>query len=581
MPVTVGNGTVTPVVGTETDVAFIAPGTPLDNLSVYVVGGTGGGGGPLEFALYATVGGFRTRVAQKMIRGDDTPSIIDWDTGLGPLSGGSGGAGQTEQIDAGGTTYTVTVIDLSAGPAVPRNPVSVTIAGVDSFDTALDANFGQVFSLAPGATGTLPVFPGYAQLMDVAIDQGNLPPVTVTVAADCGPGSVLDTVVVSVDMTGRDDDIATVFRGIKLPVATRYFVSVSNNSNNSFAVTLTGITYSVSITAGGAVILNGDVIGPSNNNIVIKWDNVPLLLVGLGNFGAPVDAAIPIFDAGLGVWRNFALSGDATMDNAGLVTINPAFVNTLAGNVNGPSNANRWTSLVLPNTVGTPATIIPFVGTVPGDGWWYVAVTGVTVNRTVDLPAVPTAGEVVVITDEGAGGTAFLTAGNTITVNGNGPLVEGVASFVMTSAYPGPFGSICLQFDGTVWSIFADYAQNAPSSAQFTARTILGNNADVPAAAFTVVGGWWFVRMINLAIGGVDRTVNLPAAPLNGEVVVVKDGDGSLGNSGPPTNIIVNGNGNTIDGAASYTMTGVQNGIKGSITLQFDSTAPNPGWFII
>src|SRR5271170_1692479 len=172
MPVTVGNGSVTPVVGTEQDVATIAPGAPLDNISVYVVGGTGGGNGPLEYALYTTVGGVRTRVAQKQLRGTDVPGLIDWDTGLGPLAGGGNGAAQSDLIDAGGTSYTVTVIDLSTNfMASPRNPVSVTIAGVNTFDTAPGANFAQVFSLAPGGIGTLPLFAGYAQLMDVAIDQ--------------------------------------------------------------------------------------------------------------------------------------------------------------------------------------------------------------------------------------------------------------------------------------------------------------------------------------------------------------------------------------------------------------------------
>src|SRR5271156_3051750 len=115
MAVTANTGTITPIVGLEQDVATIAGG-PFDNVSVYIVGGTGGGGGALEFALYATVGGFRTRVAQKKIMGDKVPSIIDWDTGLGPLSLGSGGAGQTDNLDVGGTNYTGTVIDLSGAP---------------------------------------------------------------------------------------------------------------------------------------------------------------------------------------------------------------------------------------------------------------------------------------------------------------------------------------------------------------------------------------------------------------------------------------------------------------------------------
>src|SRR5882672_5991318 len=48
----------------------------------------------------------------------------------------------------------------------------------------------------------------------------------------------------------------------------------------------------------------------------------------------------------------------------------------------------------------------------------------------------------------------------------------------------------------------------------------------------------------------VDRTVTLPAAPTTGQEVVVKDADGSLA----AHNIIINGNGKLIDGAATYTM---------------------------
>src|SRR5271155_3860452 len=90
MAVLSNTGTVTPVVGSETTVASIAPGVSLDNISVYFVGGTGGGG-PLLLRLYAEVGGFQTLVALKQVVGSNLPSIIAWDTGLGPLAGGGGG----------------------------------------------------------------------------------------------------------------------------------------------------------------------------------------------------------------------------------------------------------------------------------------------------------------------------------------------------------------------------------------------------------------------------------------------------------------------------------------------------------
>lgn len=340
MAVLSNTGTVTPITQSEQDVVAIVPGAPLDNLTVYFVGGQLGGGAPLMLALYATVGGTRTRVAQAQVQGSSSPSIIAWQS-IGR------GDGETEQLNVGGTTYTISVIDLST--RVPplsagRLPVTVTMAAVDTFDTVADGNFSAAIALAPGATGFLPTFSGYAQLMDVAIDQTNLPSVNLFVTADCGASSVLGSVIVSSAMAGRDDDIASAFRGIKLPVATRYFVGLTNNTNSSIVVTVTGITYSVSITAGGAVALSGDVIGASNANTVIKWDNVPLLLSGSGNFGSPADAAVPIYDTGLAAWRTFALSGDATMTNAGVVTFNTAGI-ALGGDVTGAVGANTTVKL--------------------------------------------------------------------------------------------------------------------------------------------------------------------------------------------------------------------------------------------
>lgn len=290
MAVLSNTGTVTPI-GTELTVAFITPPAPgpLDNISVYFVGGTGGGNGQLELALYTTVGGIQTRVAQAKVQGSNTSSIIAWQT-IGA------GAGQTELLDTGGTTYTVTVVDLSANvPSSPRSPVTVTIAGVDTFDTAVDQNAGAVLTVLPGRTGTLPVFNGYAQFMDVAIDQTNLPPVTVTVTADCGLADPVlpsvQAIVKSVQMTGRDLDIASVFRQLKLPVATRYFASFTNNSRNGVALAFTAVTFSTQVMASGApIVLGGDATGPSNNNTVVGWEKVPLG----PSFPAPPALAVPI-----------------------------------------------------------------------------------------------------------------------------------------------------------------------------------------------------------------------------------------------------------------------------------------------
>ena len=509
MAVLVGNGTATPVIGSETTVATIAPGVPLDNISVYFVGGTGGGGGPLLLRLYAEVGGFQTLVAIKQAVGSNLPSIIAWDTGLGPLAGGGGGGrgggnaeAQSNQIHAGGTNYTVTVEDLSNTPAPfssPRLPVTITVAGVDQFDTVADAEFGATFALAPGATGTLTVFPGFAQLMDVAIDQTNiLPFVTVKVTADCGGGSVIGALVASAQMSGTDSTIGEVFSELKLPVATEYFVSMTNNSQQAINITLTGVTSSVTAAGGGG----------------------PVVLVG---------------------------------------------------NVNGPSNANRWTSLVTPpNTNAAPVTTIPEVGTVPGDGWWYVPVTsiGAAANRTVNLPIAPTAGEVVVITDE----SGFLTGANTISVTSPVDIEGAPSPFVMNAAYPSPDGSICLQFDGTAWFIFADFAGTAGSSA--VVHGIEAVNRNVLAAEFVPATGEWYVGISALA-GNV--TVTLQDTMPSGSKVTIKDEDGSLLNFSVS---VVGSTGKTLDGQATFVMNTGAPGPFGARTFQMNFNAPTE-WSLV
>ena len=231
----------------------------------------------------------------------------------------------------------------------------MTLAGVDTFDTAADADFSSVLSLAPGDSASLPTFSGYAQAMDVAVDQSIPLDITVSVTADCGSSSVVAAVVDSVKLTGKDDDIAAVFLGLQLPVATRYFVNVTNNAKTSIALTTTGVTYSTSITAGGVVTLGGDVTGPSSSNTVVKWRGIA---IDAATFNGPVDAAIPIYDSGATTWRALAMSGDATMTDAGVVTIDSASV-TLDGDVAGAADANtvnKWKNVLLGASMATPST---------------------------------------------------------------------------------------------------------------------------------------------------------------------------------------------------------------------------------
>ena len=118
----------------------------------------------------------------------------------------------------------------------------------------------------------------------------------------------------------------------------------------------------------------------------------------------------------------------------------------LTGNTNGPAGANRFLSLV--NVVVDADFAVTEV-----EGWTYVGMTALTASRTVTLPAVPTEGEVVVVTDETDSLINF-----DITIDGNGQNVQGAATYVMSVAQNGLGGSVALQYDGTAWFIFAAFS---------------------------------------------------------------------------------------------------------------------------
>lgn len=161
-------------------------------------------------------------------------------------------------------------------------------------------------------------------------------------------------------------------------------------------------------------------------------------------FNAPGDAFMTLFNGGTQMWEAVAMSGDATITNAGVVTVTGGG-GTLTGNVNGPDGANRFLSLT--HTV----TDANFAVT-ETEGWTYVGMASLTANRTVTLPAVPVAGEVVVVTDQ----TNSLESFNII-IDGNGKDIEGIPTYTMNVAQNGIGGSVALQYDGTNWFIFAAY----------------------------------------------------------------------------------------------------------------------------
>ena len=227
-------GTATPSLTEEVVVVTANEGHFLV-LSVYFEGGRYGGGGELELALYANIGtgaGIWVRVAQARVMGTADATIVEWKDVV---------TGQpTSLVQCAGAAYRVTVLDLSTRLPAPGQPdredVTIGISGTTS--AALVGSQATVATLAPGATDTLPDLGGYHTYMDVAVDQTNLPPVTITVTAEVKMGGITEmtAIVKEVLMSGADTDIAAVFRKLVLPVADDYSVSLTNESDATITV---------------------------------------------------------------------------------------------------------------------------------------------------------------------------------------------------------------------------------------------------------------------------------------------------------------------------------------------------------
>lgn len=76
----------------------------------------------------------------------------------------------------------------------------------------------------------------------------------------------------------------------------------------------------------------------------------------------------------------------------------------------------------------------------------YLVVTTGSSNRKVVLPAAPAASQVIHI-------RGVFSGGHTVTVEGNGKLIEGSATLVL-SAEPSAYATVELVWDGTEWRIF-------------------------------------------------------------------------------------------------------------------------------
>ena len=200
----------------------------------------------------------------------------------------------------------------------------------------------------------------------------------------------------------------------------------------------TASQFSTPGTPPALLALTGTYVATNLDNI---WAQKP---IDATTFNAPGDAFMALFNGGTQMWEAVAMSGDATITNAGVVTVTGGG-GTLTGNVNGPDGANRFLSLV--HNVNDADFAVTET-----EGWTWIGMVGLTADRTVTLPAAPVSGEVVAVTD-----VLGSLATHNIIINGNGKNVQGAATYTMSGAQNGGQGSVVLQYDGTHWEITAAY----------------------------------------------------------------------------------------------------------------------------
>jgi len=74
------------------------------------------------------------------------------------------------------------------------------------------------------------------------------------------------------------------------------------------------------------------------------------------NFTSPADGAIAIYDTGTSMWRDFIMSGDASMNDSGVVVVaNDSHTHVIANVTDFTDNSTTWDALV--SDTGEPATL--------------------------------------------------------------------------------------------------------------------------------------------------------------------------------------------------------------------------------
>lgn len=240
------NAAAQPILNQEILVATLAG--PLDNLDAFVRAAAWPDG-VLSFFVYATVGGVRAKVATAIYQGPKA-GRLQWSVGSQPAAA---------PVHAGGTSYDLVVLAQATqnsfpGALSPSQPpaIQATFAGVNESDVVADANVSATVPVGAGEA-TIVTAAGFNQTADVAAVMTGMPALDFRLYASCGAGSV--EVVIAEQTTQGPDLIASVIRGVALPVATIYRLacSLSNPGGTPVNVTASLSTYQNTLPPAGTI----------------------------------------------------------------------------------------------------------------------------------------------------------------------------------------------------------------------------------------------------------------------------------------------------------------------------------------
>lgn len=336
MAVTVVNaGPIQPLVGQEVVVANLAGG-PFDNIDVYVSGGTNPSGGAsqeMRFRLYATVGALSSIVSEAAYTAGQggTGALLTWPTNSA-LPGLLGQTGPT--VHAGGTAYILTVFTPNLTGFVQSNPntIAATVAAVQASDVVADTNSAATVLVPASGSIQVTTANGYVPFADVGALLAGLPACTFRLFANCGVGSVEAQIANGGSGAGSSLSNA-ILREVVLPVATQYRLTVEfttpNGATANCTASLSTYENATGGGGGGAVVLNPEVTGPSNANVVsgpfstasLAWQAGVLApkwtqLISAAGAGQPLTVAAQAAQVGTNTAGGQLVLGSGAVDGA-------------------------------------------------------------------------------------------------------------------------------------------------------------------------------------------------------------------------------------------------------------------------